>query len=283
MTSRLTVKSRLAALFAGAIALTIGASAASAADSRLTEIMERGEVRVGVLNGFKPWSFRGPDGSMKGIEIDLAQTVADALGVELEPVIITSSNRMRFLQQGRIDVIIGGMYDTAARRGEVGMITPAYWASGPTLMAREGTVDEWEDVEGKPVCSKHGVVYNDQVRKRFGAEVLAFSGNTEAKQALRDKKCIAWIYDDSVVMNTLASGEWEGYEMAVESMYQNPWAAAVPLEYVDKAWGVFMSGMAYRWQESGKILELQEKWDVKRSDWLVEMHRKHKWDTSYLE
>ena len=79
------------------------------------------------------------------------------------------------------------------------------------------------------------------------------------------------------------AGEWEGFEMAVPALYANPWTAAVPLEYHDKAWGAFMSGMAYRWQESGKILELQEKWDVPRSDWLVEMHEKHQWDTSYLE
>ncbi len=277
-----SLKTGMAVLAVGAMT-ALGTGNAAAADSRLMEIKERGEVRVGVLGGFKPWSFRGEDGSMQGIEIDLADSVADALDVDLEPVIITSSNRMRFLQQGRIDVIIGGMYDTAGRREEVGMITPAYWASGPTLMAREGAIDSWEDVEGKPVCSKQGVFYNDQVRQRFNAEIVAFGGNTEAKQALRDKKCIAWVYDDSVVETTLASGDWEGYEMAVEPLYHNPWAAAVPLEYLDKAWGAFMAGMAYRWQESGKILELQEKWGVNRSEWLVDMHEKHKWDTSYLE
>lgn len=277
-----SLKTGMAVLAVGAMS-ALGTTNASADDSRLTEIMERGEVRVGVLGGFKPWSFRGEDGSMRGIEIDLAQSVADALGVDLEPVIVTSSNRMRFLQQGRIDVIIGGMYDTADRREEIGMITPAYWASGPTLMAREGAIEDWEDVEGKPVCSKQGVFYNDQVRKEFGAEIVAFGGNTEAKQALRDKKCIAWLYDDSVVETTLTEDDWDGYEMAVEPLYHNPWAAAVALEHVDKAWGAFMSGMAYRWQESGRILELQEKWEVNRSEWLVDMHDKHKWDTGYLE
>lgn len=283
MTLKRAVKTNLTALVMGAMALTWGASEVSAADSRIVEILDRGEVRVGVLGGFKPWSFRDADGAMKGIEIDLAKTVADTLGVELEPVIVTSANRMRFLQQGRIDVIIGGMYDTAGRREEVGMIEPSYWASGPTLMAKEGVIDEWEDIRGKPVCSKQGVLYNDQLRRRFDADIRAFSGNTEAKQALRDEKCIAWVYDDSVVMTTLASGDWEGYEMAVSSLYHNPWAAAVPLEYADKPWGAFMAGMAYQWQASGKILELQEKWDVERSEWLVDMHEKHKWDTSYLQ
>ena len=81
-------------------AVTAAASSpASAADAKMKEVLDRGVVRVGVLGAFKPWSFRAPDGSMQGIEIDLAQSVADALGVKLQPVVVTSANRMQSLQQ----------------------------------------------------------------------------------------------------------------------------------------------------------------------------------------
>ncbi|YBV93876.1 transporter substrate-binding domain-containing protein (plasmid) [Phyllobacteriaceae bacterium JZ32] len=272
-----------------ALAVTLAASTvlsingARAAGSRLTEIIDRGTVRVGVLGAFKPWSFPSPDGSMQGIEIDLAQTVADTLGVKLEPVVITSANRMQFLQQGKIDLIIGGMYDTADRRKVVGMIEPAYWTSGPTLLAKEGVIKDWKDIAGKPVCGKQGVFYNKTIETEYKAKVVAFTGNTEGKEALRSGKCVAWVYDDASITADLASGEWEGYEMPVSVLYNNPWAAAVPLEELDKAWGVFMSGMAYRWQASGKLLELEKKWKVKPSDWIAEQHDKAKWDASYLK
>ncbi|WP_245422313.1 transporter substrate-binding domain-containing protein, partial [Rhodoplanes serenus] len=89
--------------------------------------------------------------------------MADTLGVNLEPVVVTSANRMQFLQQGKIDVIIGGMYDTAERRKIIGIIEPAYWTSGPTLMAKEGAIASWEDIKDKPVCAKQGANYNKQV------------------------------------------------------------------------------------------------------------------------
>ena len=270
-----------------ALTLTAGtalsASGTMAADSYLQEILERGVVRVGVQGAFKPWSVPAPDGSMQGIEVDLAQSVADTLGVKLEPVIITSANRMQFLQQGKIDLIIGGMYDTAERRKVIGIIEPAYWSSGPTLLAKEGLIEDWKDIAGKPVCGKQGNYYNKQVETEYKANIISFTGNTEAKQALRDGKCIAWLYDDAPIMADLASGEWGGYEMAVPALYDNPWAAAVPIEEVDKAWGVFMSGMAYRWQASGKLVELEKKWNVKPSDWIAKQHEKAMWDTSYLE
>lgn len=275
---------RIAALAAIWVASTVLSTAgAQGADAHLQQILERGVVRVGVLGAFKPWSFPAPDGSMQGIEIDLAQSVADALGVKLEPVVVTSANRMQFLQQGKIDVIIGGMYDTAERRKAVGIIEPSYWTSGPTLLAKEGVIKDWKDIAGKPVCAKQGVYYNKLVETQYKATLVAFTGNTEGKEALRSGKCVAWVYDDASIMADLASGEWEGYEIPVSVLFNNPWSAAVPLEDIDTGWGAFMAGMAYRWQASGKLVELEKKWKVKPSEWIAEQHEKARWDTSYLE
>jgi polar amino acid transport system substrate-binding protein len=270
----------LAATLASTV-LTV--SAGHTADGRLKDILDRGVVRVGVLGAFKPWSFPSPDGLMQGIEVDLGRSVADALGVKLETVVVSSANRMQFLQQGKIDVIIGGMYDTPERRKTVGIIEPAYWTSGPTLMAKQGVIKNWNDIAGKPVCGKQGVYYNKQVETEHKAKMVAFTGNTEGKEALRAGKCVAWVYDDASIVADLASGEWNGYEMPVAVLFNNPWAAAVPKEEVERAWGAFMAGMAYRWQASGKLIELSKKWDVKPSEWLEKQHEKAKWDTSYLK
>jgi polar amino acid transport system substrate-binding protein len=264
---------------AGTIALH---SPADAADGRLKEILDRGAVRVGLQGASKPFSFPAPDGTMQGIEVDLAKSVADALGVKLEPVIITSANRMQFLQQGKIDLIIGGMYDTAERRKIVGMVEPSYWSSGPTLMAKKDTIKDWKDIAGKPVCGKQGNAYNKQIETQFNTNIVAFTGNTEAKEALRAGKCVAWLYDDVQIVPELETPEWQGYTMAVPVLYNNPWAAAVPLEESNKGWGVFMAGMAYRWQKQGTIVALGKKWGLPLSDWFSEQRDKLRWDTSYL-
>lgn len=269
-----------ASLIAG---MTLHAATAQAANSHLQQILESGELRVGLQGAFKPWSFPSPDGALQGIEVDLAKSVAETLGVKLTPVAITSANRMQFLQQGKIDLIIGGMYDTAERRKIIGIIEPAYWSSGPTLMAKKGVINDWKDIEGKPVCSKQGVLYSKQVETRFRAKIIAFAGNTEGKEALRSGKCVAWLYDDVSIMADLATDQWQGYEMPVEALYDNPWAAAVPLGDENESWKVFMKGMAYQWQASGELLKLSEKWDVKPSDWLANQHEKAKWDDSYVQ
>lgn len=271
-------------LLAGlALAATLALPAAAADNARFKEILDRGVIRVGVLDAFKPWSFRSPDGQLQGIEVELAQKVADTMGVKLEPVVISSANRMQFLEQGKIDLIIGGMSDRPDRRKVVGIVEPTYWASGPTLMAKEGVISSWEDIKGKPVCGKQGVFYNKIAEVEFGADVLAFGGNTEAKEALRSGKCVAWVYDDSSIAADLASGDWAGFEMPVETVFVNPWGAAVPVEEKDGIFGAMISGLIYRWHEDGTLVELEKKYELKPSAWVGEMHEKLKYDDAYLE
>lgn len=280
--SRLKLSSALALGLLAAVS-TLGAGQASAADGRLKEILDRGVVRVGVQGAFKPWSFPAPDGTLQGIEVDLGKSVAEALGVKFEPVVITSANRMQMLQQGKIDLILGGMYDTAERRKIVGMIEPSYWTSGPTLLAKKGAIKSWKDIADKPVCGKQGNYYNKQAETELKAKLTAFAGNTEGKEALRAGKCIAWLYDDVSIMADLETPEWKDYEMPVQVLYNNPWGAAVPIEEANKGWGAFVTGMAYRWQADGKLIELGKKWGVQPAEWFIEQQKKMAWDTEYLK
>ena len=104
-----------------ALALSTGAAAATLAD-----IISAGKIVVGVKQDYRPWGYLDAQGNIIGLEIDLAKDVARQLGVGLELVPVVASNRMEFLQQGRIDLIIATMGDNEKRRKVVGMIEPNY-------------------------------------------------------------------------------------------------------------------------------------------------------------
>jgi len=266
----------LKALAFGVITCTalFGFNRAQAANEDFKQVLERGVVRVGVQGALRPWSYRDPSGNLVGIEPDLAQDVAATLGVKLELVEIESANRIQFLQQGRIDLIIGAMSDLPDRRKVVGIVQPDYWTSGANVLAKTGAVASWEALRGKPVCAKQGLFYNSLVEREYGPRVVSFPGNTETKQALKSGKCLAWLSDDTTIQQSLAAGEWQGYEMPLQTKYQSTWGAAVPLGEKDGVWGKFMSGMAYDWHSSGKLIELAKKWGVKPDAWLEEEHQK---------
>ena len=261
----------------GAVAAALfGVAELPARADTLDDIVARGKVVVGVKADYKPWGYRDESGAIVGMEVDMAQLVADAMGVDLETVAVQSSNRMQFLEQGKIDMMIATMSDRPDRRKIVGITQPNYYTSGTNVMSPTAlSLTEWENLRGKPVCGKQGAFYNKIVSERYGAEIVAFTGNAEAKQALRDKKCIAWVYDDSSIMSDLSSGNWNDFEMPLASEDDNPWGLAVPLGEKDCVFGNFMSGMTYNWHQSGKLIELEKKWGIQATKYLVDQHARH--------
>ncbi|GBF25891.1 ABC transporter glutamine-binding protein GlnH [bacterium MnTg02] len=271
------MKKYLSAAVAAAMGFGVMAAAsdsASAGNDRFKRVLSRGKLVVGVKADYKPWGFRDSSGKLVGMEIDLANDVAKALGVSLELVPVQSSNRMQFLQQGKIDLMIATMSDKANRRKVVGIPDPDYYSSGTNVLAKKGVVKQWSDLKGKPVCGKQGAFYNKIVSSRHGAKIVAFVGNAEAKQALRDGKCVAWVYDDSSIMADLASGQYNDYEMPMKTEDDTPWGLAVPLDEKENIWGHFMSGMIYNWHRSGRLIELEKKWGIQSTAFVQQMNKK---------
>jgi len=251
--------------------------AASCTNDTWKKVMAAGKISIGVKADYKPWGYRDSDGNLVGMEIDMAKDVADKMGVELELVAVQSSNRMQFLEQGKIDMMIATMSDRKDRRKIVGIVGPNYYTSGTNIMAPKALgIKEWSALKGKPVCGKQGAFYNKIVNERYGAEVIAFTGNAEAKQALRDKKCMAWVYDDSSIMSDLSSGQYDEFEMPLASEDDNPWGLAVPLAEKDCIFGQFMSGMQYNWLSSGKLIELEAKHGIQSTAFLKAQQERFK-------
>ncbi len=272
------MKKFIAGLAVSAIALSAAAAtAAQCTNDVWNKVMDRGKIVVGVKADYKPWGFRDSDGSLVGMEIDMAREVADTLGVEIEVVAVQSSNRMQFLEQGKIDLMIATMSDRKDRREIVGIVGPNYYTSGTNLLAPNAlNFTEWEQIRGKPVCGKQGAFYNQIVEKRYGAVVVAFTGNAEAKQALRDKKCVGFVYDDSSIMADLASGNWEDFGMPMPTEDDNPWALAVPKAEQNCVFGRFMSGMQYNWLKDGTLVELEAKWGIQPTTFLATQKERFK-------
>ena len=253
----------------GTMAMGAAANAAECTNEVWNKVMAAGKMAVGVKADYKPWGFRNDTGEIVGMEIDMAREVGRIMGVEVELVPVQSSNRMQFLEQGKIDLMIATMSDRADRRKIVGIPGPNYYTSGTNVMAPKALgFTEWEDLRGKPVCGKQGAFYNKIVEERYGVQIIAFTGNAEAKQALRDKKCVAWVYDDSSIGSDLASGNYDDFEMPLVSEDDNPWGLAVPLAEKDCVFGHFMSGVQYNWPSNGYLIELEEKWGIKPTKFL---------------
>lgn len=274
MTFRSTRRWTITGAFAACMALTAPLPAmAQPAGDTLSRILREGVLKVGVRADYRPWGFRNPAGEFVGMEIEMVRDVAATLGVRPEFVPVVAANRMQFLAQGQIDLFIATMSDTAERRRVVGIVHPNYYSSGfNVLLPKQVTTTDWNALRGRQLCAIQGAWYNRPATERYGIEVVAFTGIAEVETALRQRRCVGWLYDDNLIAVMLASGQWNDFHMPLPSQSDTPWGLAVRLEDLDKPWGRLMSGMVAHWHRSGKLLKWEKEAGIAESPFLRRMH-----------
>lgn len=254
-------------------AISMGAIPAAA--DVIDDIKAAGVLKVAVKADYKPYGFRDTSGAIIGIEPDLAKDVADKLGVELELIPVVSSNRMQFLDQGKVNLMIATMTDKPDRRKVVSIVDPNYYSSGTNVLSPKAVgLKTWEDLDGKPVCGIQGAYYNKATSQKYGAKIVAFKGTAEVYAALQAGNCIAFVYDDSAIVAKTNDPEWADYEMPLPTIDDAPWGLAVKLG--ETSFNEMMSGMVIDWHKSGRILELETKWGVANTPFAQAMHDKYK-------
>jgi polar amino acid transport system substrate-binding protein len=241
----------------------------------IDDIKKAGVLKVGVKADYKPYGFLDPSGAIVGIEPELANEVAAKLGVKAELIPVVSSNRMQFLEQGKIDLMIATMTDTAERRKIVHIVDPNYYSSGTNILAlKKIGFKKWEELKDKPVCGIQGAFYNKSTSEKFGAKIVAFKGTAEAYAALKQGSCIAFVYDDSALVAKTTEPDFADYEMPLTTIDDSPWGLAVKLG--EDKFAKFVSEMIVGWHKSGRILALENKYGVTNTPFAKAMHDKYK-------
>ena len=244
-------------LFSIAIAvgvLCLGGARAQAGDE-VAQIKSKGSITFGVKADYPPFGSRVADGSIQGIEIDLAKDIAQRLGVKAVFVPVNAANRIQFLQQGQVDVLIATVGDTPERAKLVDFVHPNYYASGYNVMLlKADEPSSWEGLKGKQICAVQGAYYNKPAAERFGLQLVAFRGVAEATTAMQQNRCSGFLFDDTGLMAQLALPQWAAYDMPLPSQDSGPWGIATRLGAADLEKAI--ADAEIQWFKKGTIQSL---------------------------
>jgi polar amino acid transport system substrate-binding protein len=156
------------ALLAGlglVVAMTAAPIAATAADDALDHIIKTGIVRVGVPDNFPPFGTLGPDGKLQGYDIDTAALVAEALKVKLDLVTLPSADRIPYLTDGKVDLVISSLGKNAEREKVIDFsIAYAPFFSG-VFGPGDLDVGKPEDLAGKTIAVTRDTIEDTALTK----------------------------------------------------------------------------------------------------------------------
>lgn len=230
-------------------------------DGTLAEIQQRGTLRVGLDASFPPFETIDETGQIVGLDVDIAQAVADDLGVELELVNIGFDGLYDALLARRADLVISGLpYDP--RWTQDVAYTLNYFNAGQVLIRLQGdvTIQEVEDIAGRIVAVEWGSQADMEGRRLEqevggveGVTLQRYSSAAEAIDALLAGQADAAIVDGVSAVAALPRG------LQIVTYLTDEWyAAAVHIDSRELLGEVNQT--LIRLEESGQMATIQAKW-----------------------
>ncbi len=229
------------------------------ADTTMGEIQEKDEIVVGTKFDVPLFGFKNPQsGEVEGFDPDLAQIIADRLGVELKLEEAISDNRIPFLQEGTVDLVLSTMTITTDRDAEIDFSRPYYIAHGRILTAKDSGIEGAEDTAGKTVCTAldstyHLVVLPEQMKD---AEHKIVDSYSECFALLQRGNVDAMVTDDVILAGFLQQDD--SLHIVGEELTTDPYGAGVQND--DTEFAEFVSGVLEDIMEDGTWQELYDTW-----------------------
>lgn len=269
---RLPSRGVRAALLAG---LALVATAAHA-DATLDKIRQRGKLVVGVILSGPPFGTIDPATQKHiGYNVELSEGVARGLGVTLETIQVQPSNRVQFLQQGKVDILIANMQWTQERSEILSFVPTPFEEVGGAAIARKGSgIARWEDTKGKPVCVSQGSNFTKPLAEQYGAQIKAFRGQPESLLALRGGNCVAAVHVSPTLRDLVENNaDWKDYEIvSPRDLIPSPSVIWVRKGETDTQAAV--DRIVQDWHRTGWLIAVEKKNGMTPTPLLRQLHEK---------
>jgi polar amino acid transport system substrate-binding protein len=147
-----------------------------AAADALEDIAKAGTIKVGIFEDFPPFASLGSDMAIQGYDVEMAQIIAKSLGVEVDLVGITGQNRIPYLSEGKVDLLLSIGYSD--ERAQVVDFTDPYAPYYIAVMGPEEiVVKNAADLAGKTIAVNRGTLEDTEVTKvaPAGADIQRYS------------------------------------------------------------------------------------------------------------
>jgi len=251
-------------VFFGILTLAAAASPAQSADDRLEKIKDRGVLRACTVN-YVPWNIKNPaTNEWEGINIEIAQEIANGLEVDIEYVDSAWSTVIQSVDTDKCDIAVGALW-TAPARAETVLFTQPIGGDGMAIFVPvDSTATSPADIDkpGNIVVVQSGSSDEKTARQLFK--------QAEVKSLVTDKAG-AQILEVASGRANAASGALVGNSQFIKS---NPNIKVKPLKdfvlnYTSFAFALpvgeyhflnYVNVALTNLEASGKLQQIKDKW-----------------------
>lgn len=228
------------------------------ADSTMGKLQEAGTITIGVKFDVPPFGFVRPgEDEPQGFDVDLGNIIADRLGVEAEFVEAISDNRIPFLQDGTVDLILSTMTITTDRDAEIDFSRPYFIAHQKLLVPEGSDIEGLDDLAGKTVCTVLGSTGESNLKEKAPkAKRRTVDAYSECLELLQNGAVDAEISDDVILTGQIIQDD--SLTLVGEELTTEPYGIGIPDGQTDMQG--FVDGVLQDIFDSGQWDELYDEW-----------------------
>ncbi|TNV70052.1 transporter substrate-binding domain-containing protein [Trichococcus shcherbakoviae subsp. psychrophilus] len=235
-------------------------NAATDGSSALQEIKDSGKLVVGTCADYPPYEWHlVQDGEDKiiGFDVDIAQTIADELGVELEVIDMDFDGLIPALSTGKVDMIIAGMNPTEERKKSVDF-TDIYFTQKDALVIKSEDAKDIrseKDLKKASLATQKATIQETYLLENFpDAEIQSVPKLNTAILYLVTGKVDAVLMVETVARRYVE--ENEGLEIADFDVASTPNESAIAVAKDSEDFLDAVNDILDEMEDSGKIEEL---------------------------
>ncbi|MGX7107065.1 transporter substrate-binding domain-containing protein [Hutsoniella sourekii] len=168
------------------------------------EIQDRGKVIMGTSPDFPPFEWvdmSQGEPKVVGVDVEIAQKIADELGVELEIVETTFDSLIQQAKSGKIDMALAGMTYTEERAKQV-LFSDIYYETNSRFLVRAEDADKYtslDDFKNAKIGVQKGNSQEILAKEKFPeAELTSMNKNGDLVEALKAGRVDAVLFDGIV-------------------------------------------------------------------------------------
>ena len=255
------------------LGLTFLFTANALAGPVIDRILQKKELVVGISGNQPPLSATSKEGDIIGLEADLAQLMADTMGVKIKFEVMPFSELLSALQTGKVEMVLSGMTITPERNLKVAFVGP-YFISGKAFLTKVKTIALAKEADDVNNPNTKLVALKGSTSQAFAEAVLDkttlyTTGNyDEAVDMVLKDKVQAMIADYPICVVSVFRYPEAGLLSVVTPLTYEPIGIAIPAN--DPLLMNWTTNTLNSIESSGQLDELRLKWFA-RGSWLEKL------------
>lgn len=227
-------------------------------NTTMGRIQKKGEIVIGVKYDVPPFGFKNPrSGAIEGFDVDFGKAIADALGVRSKLTEAISDNRIPFIKDGTVDLVLSTMTINDERAQEIGFTDPYFIARGRILVPEGSKIAGIDDLAGRKVCTALGSTYADTLKKQAPrADLRLVDAYSECLELLQNGAVDAISTDDVILTGMIIQDD--SLKLVGDELTTEPYGGG--FKKADTEFAEFLNGVLEEYKSDGRWKRSYDKW-----------------------